>query len=179
MAYKYKEYVSNIKIKGNDTHRYLLSYTLTKGEKEKSALVIMQNPSKATTEISDQTINRVLETLHNFKYKKVYIANLIPIYATNSAKISDIVTTYPAIYNYNDLEIKDKINKVSKIFVAWGGKNKFEKNFYNCRIDALKQLLKGKTPYCYKINSDGTPIHPSRNQWKTGINEDDFVPYTF
>ncbi len=160
-------------------YRYLLSCTLANGQNGKSALFIRQNPSKATKDISDQTINRVLEILHKFKYQKVYIANLIPLYATDSAKISDNAAAYPEIYKYNDLEIKNKMCTVSIIFVAWGGANKFDKKFYNCQIESLKQLLMGKTPYCYKINLNGTPLHPSRNQWKVGISEEDFIPYTF
>lgn len=117
MTYKYKDYVLKTEIKGNDEIRYLLSCTLARGKIGKSALVIMQNPNRATTEISDQTINKILEVLHEFKYQKVHIANLIPLYATDSAKISGTAGNNPEIYENNDLEIKHTISKVSKFLL--------------------------------------------------------------
>lgn len=51
MAYHYKEYVSNVEIVGNDICRYQLSFTLKECHC-KSALVIMQNPSKKMENIS-------------------------------------------------------------------------------------------------------------------------------
>lgn len=86
-------------------------------------MVILQNPSKASKDISDQTVNKVLEVLYNFKYGKVYLTNLIPYYGTNSKEISELV----------------------------------------------------KDVYCYKINRNGTPIHPTRNQWSSSSKEEDFV----
>jgi len=179
MIYRYKDYVSDIKINGNEQFRFLLEFDLLNCDKGKSALVIMQNPSKATLDISDQTINRVLDLMHKFKYYKVYIVNLIPIYGTDSGSISDFAENERDIYSNNDKIIVDKINEVSKIFVAWGGRNKFSKTFYNQRVSSVYNLLNGKEVFCYNTNSDNTPLHPCRNQWKTDANEDDFKIYNF
>lgn len=176
MIYSYKDYVSNIEILGDDICRYLLSFNLKDCEC-KSSLVIMQNPSKATKIVSDQTINKVLDVLHNFKYQDVYITNLIPYCGTNSQNISTLVKEKIEVYQKNDKIIEEKVKLVDKIFVAWGGRNGFEEDFYNSRLSAVKKLLIGKTVYCYKVNDNGTPIHPSRNQWSSNAKESDFIKY--
>lgn len=177
MIYIYKDYISNVEIMGDDVCRYLLSFTLQDCN-NKSALVIMQNPSKATKNISDQTINTVLEVLHKFGYKNVYITNLVPYYATDSNDISELVKDKIEVHQKNDNIIKEKIKSVDKIFVAWGGRNGFKKDFYNLRLSAIKKLLINKTVYCYKVNDNGTPIHPSRNQWSSSAREEDFIKYS-
>lgn len=179
MIYHYKDYVSNIEILGDETCRYLLSCTLEGGDC-KSALIIMQNPSKATKDISDQTINTVLEVFHKLKYRNVYITNLVPYYGTNSQDIAELVKDKTEIHQKNDSIIEEKIKEVDKIFVAWGGRNGFEKDFYNLRISTIKKLLKDKTVYCYKVNvKNKQPIHPARCQWSSDVREEDFIIYRF
>lgn len=179
MTYYYKDYVKITDIVGNDEYRFLLEAELTDGDNSKCALAIMQNPSKATREISDQTVSRVLEVMHNSGYGKVYIANLIPYYATDSAAISEKSKEKTEIYKTNDEYIRSMADKSDKIFVAWGGCNSFDKDFYHSRVSAIKSVLGGRTAYCYKINKNGTPVHPSRNQWGKKLTELDFVEYSF
>ena len=157
-------------------NKWSISFTLKEAEC-KSALVILQNPSKASKDISDQTVNKVLEVLYNFKYGKVYLTNLIPYYGTNSKEISELVKDKVEVFQRNDEIIKEKINTVDKIFVAWGGSNGFDLEFYNSRLASIRKLLENKDVYCYKINRNGTPIHPTRNQWSSSSKEEDFVKY--
>ena len=86
MIYKYKEYVQIRSVCKDDINdcRFLAEYKLDNGDKDKKALVIMKNPSKADDNISDQTINTVLDYMHIFNYSKVYVMNLIPIYGLDS-----------------------------------------------------------------------------------------------
>ena len=177
-TYKYKDYVLDIKKIGDERYRFLLEFDLQQDYSVKSALVLMQNPSKADEKISDQTINTVLDRLHRCGYTKVYIANLIPIYATDSRVISDMGLKED-LYERNDQIVAQVIEKATKIFVAWGGRNGFDKDLYAKRIKAIQNLLANKEVYCYKVNADGTPVHPARNQWKAEIVEDDFIKYGF
>lgn len=178
-TYKYKEYARVDKIEGNDTYRYLLSVSLTDGDEQKTALVIMQNPSKATKSVSDQTVNTVLKILHQFRYSKVHITNLIPLYGTDSGTISDLAENNLEIYKENDCIISKLSHEVSKVFVAWGGKNKFSSEFYNRRIEAIQRILQKNIAYCYRKNKNGTPLHPSRGRWKDNKQESEFIEYTF
>jgi hypothetical protein len=179
MIYRYKDYVTITNIIGNDDHRFILEADLKDGDSSKRALAIMQNPSKATKEVSDQTVSRVLEVMHNSGYGKVCVANLIPFYATDSATIREKSKNEVELYKINDEHIKSKIDGATKIFVAWGGCNSFDKELYESRVTALKNMLGDKKAYCYKINKNGTPVHPSRNQWGKDLTENDFIEYYF
>lgn len=179
MIYYYKDYVKITDIVGNEEYRFLLEAELLGGDKNRCAVAIMQNPSKATREVSDQTVSRVLEVMHNSGYGKVYIANLIPYYATDSAAISEKSKEEIEIYKTNDEYIQSMADKADKIFVAWGGCNSFDKDFYQTRVAAIKSVIGHRTAYCYKTNKNGTPIHPSRNQWGKDLTENDFIEYSF
>lgn len=178
MAYKYKDYarVCNVVADKKKNCRFLVEYELENGDENKKALIIMKNPSKADDQISDQTINNVLEYMHEFQYSKVFVMNLIPEYATNPNDISDNVSM--DILNRNDKLIQDISNQVSKVFVAWGGSNGINEVFYNSRILSVKKCLTDKKLYCYDINAvNKQPIHPSYSHWKKGKEEKDFVEY--
>ena len=180
MLYMYKDYVhiSRIEVDEMEDCRFLIVYDLDNGYKNKETLVIMKNPSKANQGISDQTVNNVLEYMHEFEYSKVYIMNLIPKYGTNSRLIKDDLSQKPDILKKNDDLICEISGKVSKVFVAWGGHGGFDKQYYDSRISAIKHCLKSKILYCYAINkTNREPKHPSRNQWKRGKSEKDFEIY--
>lgn len=177
MKYKYKNYVTIEEIIGNDSYRYLLTARLDDGLPEKIALIIMKNPSKATKDISDQTVNRVLEIMHNFKYSKVYITNLIPVYSTYPSAIADNISANTEIYENNDIIIREKAIEAYKIFVGWGGSNGIDYNFYIRRIQSIKNCIGNKKTFCYRIIKCGMPVHPSRNQWKTIKPEKEYEEY--
>jgi len=158
--------------------RFLIAFNLDNGYECKKALVIMKNPSKADCNISDQTINTVLEYMHEFRYSKVYIMNLIPKYGTNSKNIKDDLRDKSDILKKNDDLISETVKKVSKVFVAWGGRGGFDKDYYNSRIMSVKKCLDNKKMYCYSINTTNLqPKHPGRNQWKKGKLEHEFLIY--
>ena len=179
MLYRYKDYVDIKDIICDDECRFLIEADLKNGSTNKIALVIMKNPSKANHQESDQTINRVLEVMYESGYGKCYVVNLIPYYGTNSRTIAQKADSDEGILRRNDNYIKSKIEVASRIFVAWGGNSGFDAIFYDERIKEIKNMLINKKVYCYKKNKNGTPIHPSRNQWRKGIKDDDFIIYNF
>lgn len=178
---RYKEYVNvtNICCDENNDIRYCLDVELKNCDKNKIALVIMKNPSKADKDSSDQTVNKVLDVMYKSGYGKCSIMNIIPYYATDSAKVAEKAKSNKEVYILNDQYLKSRVDTATRIFVAWGGNSAFDIDFYNTRIENIKKFLEGKTVYCYKKNKDGTPIHPSRNQWKKDITDRDFIVYNF
>lgn len=178
MNYKYKDYVSVTDVVGNDKYRFLLQAEFNDRPSNRKAVVIMQNPSKADKTISDQTVNRVLEVMHDSCFGICVLVNLIPMYGTNSSSIADSASE-DDVYSLNDIYIKNQLETADSIFVAWGGCNGFDSDFYSKRVFEIKRILNGRKAYCYKLNQNGTPIHPSRNQWKKGITEKDFNEYIF
>ena len=87
-------------------------------------------------------------------------------HTVNTGEIAEKAEEIDEVYFLNDQHLKSRIDNATRIFVAWGGNSSFNIDFYNSRIQKIKSLLEGKTVYCYKKNQNGTPIHPSRNQWK-------------
>jgi Uncharacterized protein conserved in bacteria len=151
-------------------YRFLIEYDLKNGNKNKKALFIMKNPSMADENWSDNTVNRVLETMHNFQYSKVYIMNLIPEYAPKPCDIH-VEYLYKDLLDSNDELIEILSDNVSRVFVAWGGNKSHEIpcDFYKLRIDSVKIELQGAIKknkvYCYCYNKDETPRHPGRARW--------------
>lgn len=165
----YKRYVKKVTFCGNKYEgiRYLLDIEFRKGNKDKIALVIMQNPSKADEKDSDITVAAVLDRLYRFGYYEVYLANLIPFYGTDSETIKEL-TVNPCLnsaYEKNDDIISSIIYKVSNIFVAWGDRNSFSENLYHKRIASIQKILKDKNVYCSGLTDQNNPKHPSRGGW--------------
>lgn len=184
----YKEYVTvdNIVIADNGKCRYLAEYGLKISEneschvdknKDKVAAVLLKNPSKADKEKSDQTINAVLDYMYQFKYSKVYIVNLIPVYATNSSVIDEGYWSDKRILCKNRGYIKKAIQNADKLFVGWGGNFKPNAEVMKEQIACVERYVSkvGKKMYCYAINkTNKQPRHTCRNGWKKGKKEVDF-----
>ncbi|MFZ2538267.1 MAG: DUF1643 domain-containing protein [Oscillospiraceae bacterium] len=177
----YKKYVKDVIFCGNKYKgiRYLLDIEFEDGDENKTALVIMQNPSKADEKDSDTTITAVLNRLHKFRYSRVYLSNLIPFYGTDSATIKELVINpcLNNVYIKNDDIISTIVNKVTKIFVAWGDKNTFSEDLYNNRIACIHKLLQDEKVYCSGLTNHNNPLHPSRGGWPKDLEESSFVLY--
>lgn len=176
----YPKYVKSIVFVGNKKRnlRYGLELFLNSSE-EKSALVILRNPSKADEEFGDITIcNFVLPVIERLKYNKVTIVNIIPYYATDTSAICNRreVLTIDNIYEYNKYYIERLIKESSDVFVGWGKDENFDEDFYKERIASIEQIINKKC-YCSKINSDKTPRHPI-GSWSNDLKKlEDFKQY--
>lgn len=123
--------------------RFILGVKTKTNKKEKSILVIMKNPSKATQYQSDKTINNVIENLWE-EYKYIYIANLFPYYST---KANGLLSFFERKDNNTILMINKKIieayeKKVNDILIGWGtntiGMKQLE---YETMIDSIMQII--------------------------------------
>ena len=76
------------KLEGNTRYRFSLTIPFIRPG-NKSAIVVMMNPSEATAIVSDSTVNNVLTRIHNecSEVSEVTIANLYPLYETYSEKL--------------------------------------------------------------------------------------------
>ena len=94
MPYTYPEFAEVTAIQQQGYRRYSLEILL-KPPGNQTWLVIQKNPSKASAQVSDHTINRVLNYLHRNRerYKalklirKVVFLNLLPWYETFSREL--------------------------------------------------------------------------------------------
>lgn len=93
---KYKDVVNesgiaiDAVVRKNERYRFSLAIPFRRVE-NKTALVILMNPSKATEKVSDSTVNNVLARVYNecSEVSKVIIANLYPLYETCSEKLEN------------------------------------------------------------------------------------------
>lgn len=170
---EYREYidVANICIKKEGVFRYCLYIPYKEDIKSKDVVVIMKNPSKATTNESDRSINNVLEFCHG-KYRGVYIANIYPKYQTESLKLKKYIKNNSK-HLKNNCYIRCMIQKVDDIIIAWGSTNynskKYDEDFSIKTAEILNLLeKKNKNIYAMKFISSQYPWHPLN--WKKNFN---------
>lgn len=120
-------YSDNKFVTNNISKRNLLSVKI--GESKDKILCVMMNPSKADTQQSDRTVNKVLNLLENTNAGIIEIVNLFPIYKTNS---NELYTSLQEVINVigfdgfdrliaeNDKLIRRKIVHADLIIFAWG-----------------------------------------------------------
>jgi hypothetical protein len=106
-----------------ENKRYKLEIDL-KGDRGKEKwLIIMKNPSRAGEdgiEFSDCTVNRVCEYFYQMKnqVKTIVVANLFPVYETDSKKLKD--RKIDLIDNENKNILIKEIGNADHIVFAWG-----------------------------------------------------------
>lgn len=180
-----KAYVISETIKGQlIKRRYRLDITLKRGNKNKIALFIMMNPSRADAEVADDTIKKIItyinkraddtEILNNIG--RIIFVNLYVVYETVSNKVNNWIDLYgmdfvmgieeDTILN-NDKIIKEAIKEADVIFAAWGEGDILD---YEERINQINKFLKSKIVFCIgKPTQKGFPRHLSRINYKWEI----------
>ena len=149
----YKDYVTFKKICGDNGKRYLLLIKILGGGSE-SVVVIMKNPSKATENISDYTVNNVIKYIYEKKNTEaclknvgtIIILNLIPIYKTDSSKLE---TCNSGIWDEKNMELINELtSKHNNVIFGWGNPPKGLATNYRLLInEVIKSIDYGKTAY--------------------------------
>jgi hypothetical protein len=161
-VYEYKNLVkkTDIKIIEDDENnkRYLLEIPLH-NQGIKSVLVILKNPSKANKYVSDLTVDRILTFCHNEGYSKVYVMNLFSYYSTEPNRITQLIDDgrfTDAIGDKNNQILKEVLDIVDEVIVAWGGNSIHRKHYYMKRINDVINIINGKKIfYVQSISKDG------------------------
>lgn len=144
----YRDYVLNVEVEIDEiiNARYVLVADLNQNNTS-SCAIIMKNPSKANKEISDKTVNNVLEVAYNHGFSKVYILNLYSYYSPKVKDIKDLILANTSEHlNRNNKVIADTMIHVNEVIVAWGtiqGSAELMKN-YNNRIKTIYNFIKNK-----------------------------------
>lgn len=174
-VYKYKDFVNKDKTIIDEDMDNNLRYVLTTqidNKEDKSALVILKNPSMANKEESDYTVNKVLKFCYENKYKKVHIMNLFPYYSTDPKGVKKFIedkTIYNISMEKNINKLKEYISYSDDIIVAWGTNTIGCKNEYNKAIKSVEDKIKDKNVYYVgSINDDGYPLHAQRWEHSMG-----------
>ena len=92
---------------------------------DKDLMIVLMNPSKATSENSDNTINRILNYA-KAKYRRVYLYNTLPVYETISSKVKSVIDTNnnKDVLKVNTVAIINRLKKmdfnISNLILATG-----------------------------------------------------------
>jgi len=125
MAYTYPEFANVTRIHQEAGRRYSMEIELNPGG-SKTFIVIQKNPSRANAEVSDHTINRVLNYLYRNQGKyasleglqKVVFLNLIPWYETYSDRLAEKQTELSDPKNLHTIEAS--LSSGNPCIIAWG-----------------------------------------------------------
>lgn len=175
----YPEYVQNISSippLGNreENRRFCLSIDIdvvdegTEVNNNETISVIMMNPSRATDERSDHSVNKIIEYVNINKLsnsdlnnvKRIYILNLYSSYETHSENLS--------LYSNeieNDNYIVEKVKKSKFVILAYGKPKKLRGDdliSYKQRISRVIQIIDNlgiSKKHIGPLTNDGFPRH--------------------
>ncbi len=125
--------------------RYMKS--LMDQDRSKTLTIILKNPSSADERRSDSTIRKV-ETYVWQKFPDVVqlnVYNLFAYRATDAVELrklmieNDLIT---GVGNENDHFLKELLKESEYLICAWGGPSTIKKEFYQSRINQVKQIVK-------------------------------------
>ena len=147
MAYTYPEFASVTAIRQEEGRRYSMEIELD-STGSKTFVVIQKNPSRANAEVSDHTINRVLNYLYRNrgKYpclqgiKKVVFLNLIPWYQTYSDLLVEKEKNLSDSENLRTIEAY--LSPGGPCIVGWGNPPKGLRQPYEALSGKVFDLLK-------------------------------------
>lgn len=143
--FAYKDYVDKEKIWIDDVpikYRFCLKIPFKSELKDKTALVILKNPSEADKRKSDRTINNVLKFCEKH-YSQVYIMNLFPNYSTDSRGVNDFINSdeFSKYMEKNTETLNKTIIEVDDIIIAWGRNSKIKKCKYDEAITSFLNII--------------------------------------
>lgn len=150
MNYYYRDFVikNRIEIIEDQTtmFRYMLKVPFSHAP-QNSVLVILKNPSVATSSESDHTINRICDYCYRKGFDEVYITNLFAYRAQDSKVLVQAAENEGDSYvigEDNDKYIKQAKDKVNTIIIAWGEHPPYYKKQYLDRIKKVLPLINDK-----------------------------------
>ncbi|MCL2864100.1 MAG: DUF1643 domain-containing protein [Lachnospiraceae bacterium] len=134
-------------------YRYII------GKTGKNPLVaICMNPSAARDNVSDRTVNRVIQTSIHLGYDGWFVVNIYPERATDAAMLDHFDKNH---ITENVAQIRQllKEQNIKEVWGAWG-ETKYEhlKKGRNALLDMLRE--ESIQIFAYQINSSGNPKHP-------------------
>ena len=134
----------------SDCGRYRYWLSRIWDENRDKGTFICINPSKATSLMSDNTLGNCNNLAVQWGWGGFYIVNLFAYMAT---KQSEMQSQHDREGPLNDQAIMYVASITDHIILAWG-------SGYKKRANQVLKLLKGKTLYCIKKNSNGGFRHP-------------------
>ena len=142
----------------DEDYRYVLWNKGENKEPEKTLIVVGVNPSKATPEELDRTVDKMFKIAQNNGYDSVMVLNLYPQRATDPEDMDEVKNDI--LYNENLKAFRWAFSKARDVWVAWG-------NIVNTRRylqEAILDIFAGIT-YCGKNRG----IEEAIRDWDRGL----------
>jgi hypothetical protein len=129
------------------------------GAPDKTALIIMLNPSKAGEEADDPTIRKDIGFARRWGFGRMVACNLVPIVSTDPWGLPP----WSGIDHENIHHICQWAKESDLIVAAWGNQPNalcrtiaLAEHVYNLRNTLFRDL------HCIGVTKGGEPLHPSR-----------------
>lgn len=145
-------------------HRYELQRTWAFPVPRRMITFIGLNPSRADAEYNDRTITRCIEFARSWGFDGMWFTNLYSFrtpYVNGPLLPKHIKEGWEPLIENLDRALDEKTNSVlkdimqrsDKIVCCWGSWP-----FISTRAQEVLQFI--EEPYCFGVNSDGSPKHP-------------------
>jgi hypothetical protein len=166
-VYRYPSYVRAVRADGSTNpmpRRSRLTIDLDRPNGSQ-ALFVMMNPSKATSEISDKTVNGIIKYTYEkcsalSSVSRIVVLNLYTVYETASGELANLIAQYGydcAVGNDGQCEITNddvislEAGRSEIVVTAWGKPSVSDKVLRECgyfrRIVEVLELIEGYRPH--------------------------------
>lgn len=141
-------------------YRHHLQRTFKEGKGV--CIFVMLNPSDADAEMDDPTVAKCSKYCKRWGFRSLVILNLFE-FRTSSPKILKKTDDPYGPQRYNNIfDMTYTINAQEsnvKVVCAWGNDGKFKARDEEV-LQVITKCFEDIKPQCFKINKNGTPIHP-------------------
>ncbi len=118
---------------------------------------VLLNPSKASAETTDPTIDKLMKFGRRWGYERLAVVNLFAVRETDSTKLRSLAAKRDLVGPGNDEHILHVAAQAQAIVCGWGKNGDIA-----LRGEEVTRLLasRGHALCCFKKNLDGSPVHP-------------------
>lgn len=157
------------------THRWLLElpYRHECGRTQ-TVCVILKNPSSATEQYADKTIQNVEREIYRLfpAAARVKIVNLFAIRATDTLDVRRVIDHHGvgwAIGHDNDFALQGAIEESDQVVAAWGAQSRILTAPYERRVKQVVRMLDGHRQKLWYVGGlSGGKRHPRHGMaWKS------------
>lgn len=117
---------------------------------------VMLNPSKASAEETDPTIDKLVKFSRLWGFERLAVVNLFAYRETDSKKLRSIAGERDIIGPHNDQSIHRLALESQRVVCAWGKQG----DILGRDADVKERLRRLAPLWCFRKNLDGSPVHP-------------------
>lgn len=127
----------------------------------RTILFIMLNPSRASEEENDPTIDKLMKYGRRWGYDRLAVGNLFAYRETDSTKLASLASARDIVGPDNNAHLDRLVEESHPVVCAWG-----KQGSILGRGDAVRRYLlprmadRGQSLWCFKQNLDSSPVHP-------------------